>query len=257
MGPPAPALSRGWALLAVAQCSSVSPRPPLANLSFITIFEIWIISSLIRMIKWWFLKILCPERKKWTSNYSKICLYDCQYSHKRTSVCVETVCVKWYPQSPPEMQGGLALKSLWVQADPRGSTWMLIRLHGKGPLFDRALSQAAVGTGGILFVKAERQYPWGHHRADFCVSFSVAWGTLKLLTLCASAWAVSRAWVMPSSFFFFNMLIFYFILFFTSLFFYFLFFLQNNIHIFKRNFIHTDDYIMDLKKQIKWLPLKK
>lgn len=167
MGPPAPALSRGWALLAVAQCSSVSPRPPLANLSFITIFEIWIISSLIRMIKWWFLKILCPERKKWTSNYSKICLYDCQYSHKRTSVCVETVCVKWYPQSPPEMQGGLALKSLWVQADPRGSTWMLIRLHGKGPLFDRALSQAAVGTGGILFVKAERQYPWGHHRAWF------------------------------------------------------------------------------------------
>lgn len=76
-------------------------------------------------------------------------------------------CVKLYPQSPPEMQVGLALKSLWIVPDPRVSTWMLIRLYGKGPLFDRALSKAAVGTEGILFVKAERQYPWGHHRAWF------------------------------------------------------------------------------------------
>ena len=68
-------------------------------------------------------------------------------------------CVKLYPQSPPEMQVGLALKSLWIVPDPRVSTCMLIRLYGKGPLFDRALSKAAVGTEGILFVKAERQYP--------------------------------------------------------------------------------------------------
>ena len=38
---------------------------------------------------------------------------------------------------------------------------------------------------------------------------------------------------------------------------YFYFFLQNKIHIFKHNYIHTDYYIMDLKKQIKWLPLEK
>ena len=31
----------------------------------------------------------------------------------------------------------------------------------------------------------------------------------------------------------------------------FIFFLQSKIHIFKRNYIHTDYYIMDLKKQIK------
>ena len=31
----------------------------------------------------------------------------------------------------------------------------------------------------------------------------------------------------------------------------FLFFLQNIIHIFKHNYLHTDYYIMDLKKQIK------
>ena len=36
------------------------------------------------------------------------------------------------------------------------------------------------------------------------------------------------------------------------------FFLQNKIHIFKHNYIRTDYYyIMDLKKQIKCLPLEK
>lgn len=53
------------------------------------------------------------------------------------------------------------------------------------------------------------------------------------------------------------MLIFLFYFIFYQFIFLFFIFLQNNIHIFKRNFIHTDDYIMDLKKQIKWLPLKK
>ena len=34
----------------------------------------------------------------------------------------------------------------------------------------------------------------------------------------------------------------------------FLFLLQNKIHIFKHNYIHTDYHIMDLKKQIKCTP---
>ena len=40
-------------------------------------------------------------------------------------------------------------------------------------------------------------------------------------------------------------------------FFNFNFFLQNKIHIFKHSYIHTDYYIMDLKKQVKWLPPEK
>ena len=39
--------------------------------------------------------------------------------------------------------------------------------------------------------------------------------------------------------------------------FYFYLFLQNKTHIFKHNYTHTDYYIMDLKKEIKWLPLEK
>lgn len=97
----------------------------VANLSLIRFFENWIISSLIGIIKSWFQKLfILQERKTWALHITKF-VFMIINIHIEEHLCVWKLFTSNYPtQNPPDNQVGLFLKSLWVVAALRVSTWL-------------------------------------------------------------------------------------------------------------------------------------